>query len=91
MQSLIEAIGTLRVHALAQEAADEALDALIRRALRMEKALNFYKDERNYIDGVPLHVGPSGMMDIEDRGAFARQALGEDVPLGLVIKLPEAA
>jgi hypothetical protein len=88
MLKLIEAVGMLRVYLTAQTETQEAMEDLIKLAVRQQKALQFYANRENYIDGVALHPDPSdGLLSIPDEGTFARIALGEDISLGVGIRI----
>lgn len=80
-RSVIEAVGTVRMHLIAQPAVNEALEDLIKISLRQEKALRYYANKENYVDGVPCHPDEQNLLTRHDEGAMARYALGEDVLL----------
>lgn len=91
MDSLIDSVGTLRVRVQTDPETAQALDELVRIALRQERALRFYANLGNYIDGVPMLEHPDdGLLTLEDNGFTAQRALGENLALGLVV-LPAAA
>lgn len=94
MMDVIEAIGVLRLNQEAQMAVVDATNNLVRQVMVYRQALLFYANTENYIDGAPQHSNPfdEGLLTYEDNGQYARQALGEDVPLSsALIRIPKAA
>ena len=93
MQSLADAIGTLRVRLISKQPiigdseAERALDDLMLLATRYKRALQFYAAHENWIDNEPLRNGPDGLLSQPDLGAEARYALGVDTPLGIVVEV----
>lgn len=49
---------------------------MLRETLRMRKALDFYADPSNYIDGVPMLKDDQDLLTVPDEGRIASSALG---------------
>lgn len=65
------------------------MDTLLEWTQRMKRALGWYADTDNYLDGVPYLKGEDGLMGNEDNGAMARNALRRvDVSMGVVVAMP---
>lgn len=78
----------MRVRQLAAETEAPALNVLLEEVQRYRRALLWYADEDNYMDGVPYlkDADGSGLFGEEDNGAMARNALRRvDVSLGVVV------
>jgi hypothetical protein len=75
---------------LAAETETPALNVLLEEVQRYRRALLWYADRNNYMDGVPyLKDTESGLFGEEDNGAMARNALRRvDVALGVVLPMP---
>jgi len=66
---------------------NEALTVLLEEAVRMRRALQYYANKNNYLDGVPMFKDDDGVLITDDEGAMARQGLRlVDVSLGVIVK-----
>jgi len=60
---------------------------LLEEAVRMRRALQYYANKNNYLDGVPMFKDDDGVLITDDEGAMARQGLRlVDVSLGVIVK-----
>lgn len=48
---------------------------MLRESLRLKRALEFYANQANYIDGVPMHSDDDGMLTAPDDGYLALSTL----------------
>lgn len=69
------ALSTMRVHRAAVVENNLAMLVLIREAVNMEKALQFYANPTHYLDGVLMRCDEQGLMTIPDEGMVAKWAL----------------
>lgn len=54
MNDINQAVSQLRVRQLAMESEHAAMDLLLKEVLRFRKALQYYADPKNYLDGSPM-------------------------------------
>lgn len=84
-----QAVATVRARQLLTEDVEHVVSVLMAEGLRYQKALRFYANEKNYLDGAALLENPlDGLLTEEDAGHTAREALRVNDHYGAIILRP---